>query len=641
MKIKSRLSKIINTSNKLSLIFLFAAFVIYCIIAYLSKGSFGGGDTYFHYRFARYSIEHPEFLLDLWAKPVFTLLMMPFAQFGYFGAKVGNLFFGFLAGYFAYLIAKQLNYKHFFFTIFPVIFAPIYIAIMLTAMTEVVFSLFLIASIYYFLHKKYSISALIISFIPFVRSEGWLFIALFAFLFLINKKYKTIPLLILGTLIYSIIGYFVFNDFLWIFNKHPYISGAENLYGKGEFIYYFKRIRFTFGLPIFLFIILGTISYIIDLFQTKIQYRKRIINELLIITGSFWSIFLVQSYLWYSGKMSVLADDRFMVCIVPVGAVIVVKGINYIIKFIKHRIFNYLTLAILGLIFIIIPFRTYQFPTKPDPELDLIIKSAEWLKQTSYLKHKIYYYHGATPIFLDINPYDTSKCEEAIYDANKPEFNVPDSSIIIWDAHFSANEGRLPLNRLLSNPNFNLLKIFTPKHPFKTLGNNEYKIAIFQSLKNKTNIDSAGCKYISFTNDSIINRYHINKNNLTEIDSSIYYSINSENPFSPALVFYCDDQSMKQYRYQIEAELFSNLKIEKGLYLVFSIENDSKKLYYKAKPIIINTSEKHYFFSESINIYETNYLGAIIKIYIWNTNKTTIYLKGISCKYHKILDLTN
>jgi len=43
-----------------------------------------------HYQFARYAPQHPALLLDLWAKPLFTFLGMPFAQAGPIGLVVMN-----------------------------------------------------------------------------------------------------------------------------------------------------------------------------------------------------------------------------------------------------------------------------------------------------------------------------------------------------------------------------------------------------------------------------------------------------------------------------------------------------------------------------------------------------------------------
>jgi hypothetical protein len=55
--------------------------------------------------------------------------------------------------------------------------------------------------------------------------------------------------------------------------------------------------------------------------------------------------------------------------------------------------------------------------------------------------------------------------------------------IIIWDAHFSANEGRLPLEALLENPFYLKIKSFKPDEAFVVLGNNPYAVHVFRKTE--------------------------------------------------------------------------------------------------------------------------------------------------------------
>jgi ABC-type cobalt transport system substrate-binding protein len=103
-------------------ILLIFLFIIFSVISYLSTGTYGGADDIVHYRFARYSFSHPQFFLNHWAKPVFTLLSSPFAQFGFFGIKIFNLIIGSLTAFLSYKIVKILNYKNAFLVIIFIFF---------------------------------------------------------------------------------------------------------------------------------------------------------------------------------------------------------------------------------------------------------------------------------------------------------------------------------------------------------------------------------------------------------------------------------------------------------------------------------------------------------------------------------------
>ena len=71
--------------KKLPYYLLLAFLINFIILAFLSEGSVGGADDISHFKLSRYAFKHPEFFLDSWGKHLFTILMAPFAQFGYNG----------------------------------------------------------------------------------------------------------------------------------------------------------------------------------------------------------------------------------------------------------------------------------------------------------------------------------------------------------------------------------------------------------------------------------------------------------------------------------------------------------------------------------------------------------------------------
>lgn len=81
-------------------------------VQWLSTGVDGETDSITHYQIARYAFKYPSFFLNHWGKPLFTILASPLSQFGYSGAIAFNLLCGLLSAWFAYLIAKRLEYRH-------------------------------------------------------------------------------------------------------------------------------------------------------------------------------------------------------------------------------------------------------------------------------------------------------------------------------------------------------------------------------------------------------------------------------------------------------------------------------------------------------------------------------------------------
>ncbi|MCS7078406.1 MAG: hypothetical protein NZ455_16965, partial [Bacteroidia bacterium] len=112
------------------------------------NGTAGTGDTITHFLFAKYAFKYPIFFFDHWAKPVFTLLASPFAQFGFTGIKVFNALVTVFTLYFTYQCAVLLKINQ---PILPVLFCilmPSYYILTFSGLTEPLFALFLSVGVY-------------------------------------------------------------------------------------------------------------------------------------------------------------------------------------------------------------------------------------------------------------------------------------------------------------------------------------------------------------------------------------------------------------------------------------------------------------------------------------------------------------
>ena len=65
-------------------------FLLYLCIVLLSTGVYGDADSYTHFQIAKYAFKYPYLLLNLWGKPVFTLLAAPFAPPDILGQSIAN-----------------------------------------------------------------------------------------------------------------------------------------------------------------------------------------------------------------------------------------------------------------------------------------------------------------------------------------------------------------------------------------------------------------------------------------------------------------------------------------------------------------------------------------------------------------------
>jgi hypothetical protein len=207
---------------KIEIIVSLLAFGVLLLIVSFTNITGEGGDSIVHYLYSHYSFEYPEFFLRHWAKPVFVLLSSPFAQFGFKGIIVFNSISATLTGLFSYYIVRHLKVKPSWFVFLTLFFAPLYFKLIFSGLTEYLFGLFLVIGIYLVCKSQYTFASIILSFLPLIRSEGLIILGVFGLFFLIQKKYKSLPYLLLGQAIYTVIGASYYRDVFWVFNKIPY-----------------------------------------------------------------------------------------------------------------------------------------------------------------------------------------------------------------------------------------------------------------------------------------------------------------------------------------------------------------------------------------------------------------------------------
>jgi len=465
----------------LALFLILITSMVLVAILLLSTGVNGETDSITHYQIARYAFKYPKNFLDHWGKPLFTILSAPMAQFGYDGAVVFNLICGLLSAWFAYLIAKQMNYRYAWAAIVFTVFTPGYLFIMYSSLTEILFSLVLIASIYLFGSRRFIWSAVLISFIPFARTEGVMFIILFIPALLWMKQYKSLPFLLLGFIIFSLAGLPVYHDLFWFFTKMPYSTATSDIYGKGSFWYYFVEMRYILYYPMMLLILAGLVFISINIKKgfENLREMKYVLQYFLIIPSIFTFI-LAHSLMWWQG-IGILASPRFIACILPLAAIIAAYGFELVLTKIKSgTLHRNLAGTLMILIVVYVPFSFHKLPVKTGKNFVVMEQLVSWLKASAYSKNKAYYADPMFPFYMDIDPFDQQKCTKTYsFQKMDPSTLMKPGELLVWDAQFTGYEGHLPFDSLMKNENLRLLKIFTPIKSFQIIGGEKYKLALF------------------------------------------------------------------------------------------------------------------------------------------------------------------
>ena len=455
-----------------------ASLLIVLCFSGLPQAGLNDGDSITHYYISRYSWQYPHLFLDNWGKPFFILLSSPFSQFGYSGIQVFNIICAVFSGWFCYRIAAKLEIKWAFLAPVFLFFTPVYIRVIPSGLTEVLFGMVFIISIFLAVEKKYIAAAIVASFLPFCRMEGILIIPIFGFFFLVKKEYKIIPFLLTGFLVYACIGYFYNGDFLWAVHTNPY-KGTD-VYGHGKLSYFFKSRSAIFGdIPGTLFA-LGTVflafTMCARLKKIGIQTLQGI--EALLICGSVIIFFAAHSVFWYKGWFGSAGMWRVFAAVAPAFAIESLRGFVVGVSLFKRVKWFYL-LAAGVLVTVIILTPVLKLPQKLDERKTTVKIACDWVKQQNLQGRKIYYSEPFTELCLSLNPYDNQQSKELMYvDRTNPGSEMTASNIVIWESGLGPREDGIPVEKLLANPKFHLLKKF--EAPNEMAGDQKYAVYVFE-----------------------------------------------------------------------------------------------------------------------------------------------------------------
>ena len=448
---------------------------VYAIIAALTiiffNGTGGDGDSVTHYLFAKYAPAHPELFFDHWAKPVFVLLSSPFAQFGFVGMKVFNVLITILTIFFTYRTAGLLNLKNEILSALFLIFSPLYFILTFSGLTEPLFALFTILGVYLALKQRFIAAAVIISFLPFVRSEGLIIAGVFGFYFLLKKKWNLLPLLLTGHIVYSIAGYFVYHDLLWVFTKIPY-NNLGSPYGSGKLFHFVNELLYVTGIPLYALFWTGFVFIIYKFFKKEISPEVGV----LIFLG-FIAFFVAHSLFWYLGIFNSMGLKRVLIGVIPLISLIALYGFNFVYEIlIRNLLFKRIAGAVILLYVFIFPF-THN-PAAINWEKDMKLSNKQQLaKEVAKViinkkgkGNRYAFSYTYLSLVFNIDYFDKEKRVELTNEYLK---QIRKNDIIIWDDWFSKYQRKISLISLDKNPELQKILLF------KSPGNKEVVFSTF------------------------------------------------------------------------------------------------------------------------------------------------------------------
>jgi hypothetical protein len=425
--------------------------VILLFINAQTNGTGDAGDSIKHFLYAKYAFDYPTFFFHHWAKPVFVLLSAPFAMLGFKGIIVFNSLCASLIGYFSYKTAVELKQPHPWLVFLFLFFAPLFFALIFSGLTEYLFALFLILGIYLFTRERWIAALILISFLPLIRSEGLIILVVFGGYLIWLRKFKILPFLFAGQVLYSIVGAFFYKDLLWLIHEIPYASLKER-YGSGAPFDFVHRLNYVIEKPIYLF--LGTGALVVG-FQFLKNYTSKTTSLLFfLVLGSFLSVFVAHSIFWWKGIFNSMGLPRVLLAVHPAIALLALVGTNWLLNWMKNeKVKTGVLIGICALVVVYpfinrkegVVFNKNLFHTIENELIDKDIKAFIEVNYPNYQEMKFYYTHPAIA-FVFQHDYFNTDIHQEIHEL--PAKNIPANSLVIWDNKMAVLESGVTLEYL-------------------------------------------------------------------------------------------------------------------------------------------------------------------------------------------------
>ncbi|MEN8927247.1 MAG: hypothetical protein ABF242_07395 [Flavobacteriales bacterium] len=475
--------------NYLAFLFLGISAILLFSVSIFSSAHYEGSESIYHYFHSAAILDHPEVALNHWGKPLFIALSAPFTYFGEKGVMIFNSLVMLLSAFFAFKVGRKLHFKFSFPIVIFVLFSPVYYKFAQSCLTEPLFGLVAILSAYLFLIEKYLWSTVLISFIIYSRSEGMLFLPIYAFALIIRKQFKVLPFLLFGFLFYSFVGLFIGKGFLWYYYDYPYKAVVEN-YGKGPFWHWFTNQKDITGTPFSIYI---SISFAVLVVSALVRYKHIFQNQNLVLYSLIVapaSIYIFgHSYLWYKGLSASIGLYRIVGGVIPLLAIIAMFGIDKLIKLLSFNTKgSYSALALsLILCFLMVNF-TFQgkksiILEQPNEMEKTVLRSIDWIKENGFSDRKMFVFQAHYALHFGGDHFDkyNTNIVPGVDNREHPhdQLDVPD--LLIYDSKFTPMEGGLPIENI-DTTYMKSRQIFYPENEFEVYGGGKYFIEIFERV---------------------------------------------------------------------------------------------------------------------------------------------------------------
>ena len=455
---------------------------------FITQNTYDTGDSILHYLFARFAPHHSLNLLDNWAKPLLTLLLMGPAQLGLRGVMLCQCGLVAASAWLSYRVAERLQIPYAALAILLCYTAPDYFRIQFSGLTEPLFGLLLIGGVALLVQGRPGWSAALVSWLPFVRSEGFILLGLWVVCLAWQRQWRALPLLLLGYLVYSAVGAVVLGEPGWVFGRNSYPTISP--YGRGSWKTFIVALLYLMGWVMTILVALGG-GQLLGRLPQKATWRNPLFPaELLLVYGVIAVFVTAHTLFWVFGLFGSAGMTRVLTVLTPLLAIVALRGLSWLLllgrtALAQQRIAG--GIAALAFVFLFTGLRMemrWNRDFGQPGDLALIEQATRWYRQQPDLAQRlVIMQHPAVVEALDIDIF--------AYEGRPPTaaFGRPQMSklspgtVVFWDGWFSPVEGGLPLDSLANNPHFRRRWAGSALRQADDTGQGMCQLQVFEKIK--------------------------------------------------------------------------------------------------------------------------------------------------------------
>jgi hypothetical protein len=456
---------------------------LYLYLAALSPGTIETGDTYLHYQISRYSLRHPELLLDMWGRPIFTLLTVPFSLFGLMGMRLFDIVAAVASAYVTYQTAKCLNKPNPEMSALFVLFSVLYIETVLSGLTEPLFNLVLISAIYLHVKGKTEWAAKVCSFSPFVREEGYILICAYATLLILKSRYSSLKYMIVGLIIFNSLGYLLTGQPAWLITSNTHSRWILKEYydktpHKGP-MHYIGTLPENIGSATTAFMLIGFMAIIIEAAGRKTR-RVTFLDESIMLHALVLVMLAFHTVIAMTNTFTSLGTIRYLVSTLPCMALIALDGYNIAFEALPRRK-NAKTIFAAAVTLLVISgaFSQGRLPIRYSLEQQGFNKLYGWYASSNETGGPLYDRSPYLSYLIGLDPYDPDQSNNIRITLER---RPPPGSIIVWDSQHAKLDEKVPLDWFNKSSDYELLTRLDIGDKVLTTSREKFEIYAFKRV---------------------------------------------------------------------------------------------------------------------------------------------------------------